>query len=280
MSILTKLFIVLQLVASLALAVLVVVAFKSQEPYKAKLQTTETNLVAAQSAALREKNESAALRTQLTQLSNTLSKDSSAWSAQVTDARSKAVELTVELQSEIAKHAASLNSVTQLTATVNSLKDQIAAKDAELARIRPDNVTLTQKFAELNRANNDLTTQLKLAEQAIRKLQEAIALQGDKPSSSTAGDAKSVLAVQTAVQINGKIGSISTHAGRTYVGLGLGTRDGVKVGTQFAISRGNSYIGDAVVNRATVDESVALITLLKEGKNVQEGDLVTSGIGN
>jgi hypothetical protein len=66
-------------------------------------------------------------------------------------------------------------------------------------------------------------------------------------------------------------------AGSTLIEMPLGARDGVRKGTQFTVSRGGSFIADAVVETVTPDASVAATKNVKSGETVKVGDIVTSG---
>jgi len=154
--------------------------------------------------------------------------------------------------------------------------------DKELADLRPENASLIQKNAELNRVNNELSTQQRFAEQAIRKLQEQIAqapTSGPGASAPAEGNGNQVAALSSAAggAINGKITQVSQSAGHTLVEMPLGDRDGIKVNTRFTIYRNNGYVGDAIVQKVFPDTSVAEVTVIKPGDNVKQGDLVTTG---
>lgn len=281
MSILTKIFIVLQLVCSLALAVAVVVMAGNQPKYKDQVTNSEQGRIAAQAALQLEINKNAAVDALNTKLVTERTKENADWAKQVEALNGKINTLTTDKDTLAAQGSIQVDSIKALTGSVDSLKEQLKAKDDELTRIRPENVGLIGKNAELNRVNNELQTQLKFAETAIRKLQETLAQETLKSGSvapATGGDSKVVQAVvQTPVQINGKVSSVSTDNGRTYIELGLGTRDGVKVNAQFSIYRGDSYVGDAVVSRVVPDQCVALMTVLKPGQSVKAGDVAISG---
>jgi hypothetical protein len=281
LSILTKVFIVLQLVCSLVLAVLVVTMAGGTPRYKAQVEASELGRQAAVAALQKVQNAVEASEAKNAALVGERSKETADWSKQVETLRGEKSVLQTDKDTLQAQTASQADSIKALTESVNSLKEQLKAKDGELTTIRPENVGLIAKNAELNRVNNELTTQLKFAETAIRKLQEAIAVQTEKSGAvapAIGGDAKVVQgAVVTPVQINGKVASVTTENGRTYIELGLGARDGVKVNAQFSVYRGASYVGDAVVSRVVPDQCVALVTVLKPGQSVQTGDVAISG---
>jgi hypothetical protein len=137
-----------------------------------------------------------------------------------------------------------------------------------------------RKNAELNRVNNDQSTSNRLAEQAIRKLQEQLANTETLPGKGAAApsdDESGVLNASASpanAQINAKITSLAPSAGHTLIQVPLGTRDGVKVNTALRIYRNSGYVGDAVVQSVFADTSVAQVTIVKPGDTIKVGDLV------
>ena len=281
MSTLTKVFVVLQLLCSLVLAVLLVLLVSQQDRYKSQVELAEKGRLAAQAALTLTTNKLEVSEAQVAKLTSDRTKEVADWSRKVEDLNGKLASLQTEIDVANGKNGSQQDSIKALTESVNSLKEQLKAKDEELAKIRPEIVRLIAANSELNRVNNELTTQLKFAETAIRKLQEALQVQSEKMGAVTpvtGTDVKVVQAVvQTPVQIDGKVATVTTENGKTYVKLGLGARDGVKMNAQFAIYRGNVFVADAQISRVTADESIALVTVLKPGQAVQAGDLAVSG---
>jgi len=282
LSILTKVFIVLQLVVALVLAVMIVIGFKNLENYKNDVELARKGQLSAQAAFDVERAKNQLGETRLADTQKQLSDQVTALKAQVEGLQGQVASITAERDSLDARNVQFTTQQGQLTASVTALKDQLAAKDDELKQVRPEITRLIAQNAELSRVNNELTTQLNFATAAIRKLQEALAASSEKAGAvvpSSESKSSVVTAVQAPVQVNAKISSVQLNNGRTFVTVPLGTRDGVKVGTQFTVSRGNAYIGDASVTRTTVDESVIQVTLVKPGQTVLVSDLATSVAG-
>jgi hypothetical protein len=284
LSSLTKVFIVLSTVFSLVVSVLIVLMVSKQENYKAQLDSYRTSGVAMQATLNQKTAEAQALSDQVTSMEVKLRDGLQAFQKNAQDATeryAKSEQDRLALQSQLVQIQTQAQSLSQ---TVDTLQKLLAQKDAQVTDLSPKVAGLTQQYNEVYRANNDLQNQLRQAEMTIRKLQEQIATADTAPkagaavSNDTSGQVASLSATrQTTSAINGTVMDIATNAGRTLIETGLGTRDGVKVGTRFAIYRNNSYIGDAVVQRVTPDQSVATVVTTKGGQNAQKGDLVQSG---
>jgi vacuolar-type H+-ATPase subunit I/STV1 len=283
LSTLTKIFIFLQLICSIAVAVVLVFGLSRLQNYRADVDSAEARAVAAQAAYQKSQNDIAVAQAQA---ADAIAKAT----GQVNDLSRANNDLTTknaQLQSQIgaleARNAQQQNSISQLTSSIDSQNSLLAAKDKELAELRPENASLIQKNAELNRVNNELSTQQRFAEQAIRKLQEQIAQAGATGGGAAApaegqGGQVASLTSSASGAINGKINQVTQSAGHTLIEIPLGDRDGVKVNTRFTIYRNNGYVGDAVVQKVFPDSSVAQVTVVKPGDSVKQGDLVTTGV--
>lgn len=287
MSGLTKIFIVLQLVFSVALSVLLVLMVSKQDNYKAQVDAARTASI-AQTASL------AAAQTNV-EIANAAVAD---YEKRLADAKQAAQETAgkllatnasqqaqiLDLQAQIASASTNISALTATNALASKL---VAQYSDQLKDLSPKVSDLTNKYSEATRTINELTTQLRGSERAVRSLQEQIATQQQAPGKSggaaapneSGGQVASLsAATPTATQINGKVTGTADSAGRTLVETGLGSRDGVKVNTRFAIYRNGSYLADAVVQRVTADQSVAVVVgTVKQGETIQKGDVVQSG---
>jgi hypothetical protein len=278
LSTLTKVFIVLQLVCSLVLSVLLVFMVSKQEPYKNRLNDEVTKSAAYQAIAAKNDEQIATKDANFAAVSNQLKEAQAAAASAATDNALKMASLQTNLAKANADNAQLANNVSALTSTSTLQQNLIADMNKSLDDLRPKVATLTSENAQLNRLVNDLKNANDSAEQAIRKLQERIAQAEAAPKASAIGGTSAVnLSAQTNVVINGRITKATQSLGRTLIELSLGTRDGVQVSSRFAVYRDSNYVGDAVVERVSPDQAVAVVTLTKPGQSVQVGDLVMSG---
>jgi hypothetical protein len=284
-SVLTKVFIVLQLVFSLALAVLVIFTLGSIQNYRKQVESSQVAQIAAAANAVQLQNELTLLQSKADAAMSQAKADAA--NDQNTIAGLKTDMAKLQRESDVVSSEAATDkaNLTAAVLSVSGLTDQIKARDTELSSARPQVLKLTAENADLNRTNASLQTQLDSADKAIRTLQEEIA----KSSTSTApagtqANAGTQMEGQTATlaaaaPVNGKVTDVQAHDGRTFITLSLGERDKVEPNTRFTVFRGDTYVGDAVVTKATIDQSVAVVTITKPGEAVKTDDMVISGAG-
>jgi hypothetical protein len=282
MSALTKMLIVLQLVFALVCSTLLVLMVSKQQDYKAKFDQAQTGNIALNAIVADKDRQLAAQGTQLENINKLLTaanNDARQANANRTQSQAAADAKTAELGSQVATLQ---SSVTSLSAANTTLTSQVQNLNDELSKTRPQVAALTRQNSELTRALNEKTNSLAAAEQAIAKLQEQLA-QNKTPSGAVApmgseGQITSLApaAAAPAAKVNAEISEVREVTGRPTIGLQVGTRDGIRANTKLVIYRGNSYIGDAVVQQATPEESVAVVVSTKPGATVQKGDLVST----
>ena len=285
MSGLTKIFIVLQLVFSLVVAVLLVLMVSKLEPYKSLVDQANAGKLGAMSALGAALEDNAAKDATLNKTRSDLQAALAESQRVGTENQAKIAGLTQSLQAAEVKASQAQTQLVSLTNAIATLKDLLAEKDRTLGETTPKVAQLTTQYNEVYRTNNELQNQLRGAEQTIRKLQEQIA---NLPSgggaaggaTASAGDSNAQVASLSAASgqgkgpINARITEVKASAtGRTLIALPLGARDGLKENTRLAIYRGNTYLGDAVIQTVTPDQSAATVVgPVKEP--IQIGDLV------
>ena len=286
MSGLTKILIVLQLVFSVAVAVLLMLMVSRQQSYKTELDNVRTAHIAALATAGHANSELAALRDELSReqgLSKTSEQSLAAASGAAVAAQAKADTTIQSLQKDLQQKETQLVSLTDTIKTLSAQNEHFSKENQEMT---PKLTELVGRNADIARRNNELENAVRSAEQAIRKLQEEITLMTAKGGSASASAATANIGNQVlplnetrsgSGPINGQVTDLQQYAGRTYISTPLGTRDGLKSGSVLAVYRGNTYLGDARVENVTANESVAVMTAIKQGETIQKGDLVMSG---
>jgi hypothetical protein len=172
------------------------------------------------------------------------------------------------------------NTIARDASTMGQMETANSQLTAEVKDSRPKLAQLAKELAEVNMVNEQQATKLEQAARAIDRLKEQL-VDASKPaagaSSTGIGGVKTLsVGLATAVPTNGKVVDVKSDNGKTYLALSLGERDNIQVGTRFLISRGDKYIGDAIVERVSPDQSVAVV---RAGNPfpVQVNDLVSSG---
>lgn len=283
MSSLTKAFIVLTLVFSVALAVLMVMEVGRMANYKENLTAAHAEAFAAQATLDLVRTQQAATNAELQTALKQVADITTAKQTAETKANTDLSTLNNQLAELKSHYDQAMASVSADSAVISSQNDQLAAKDKEISTIRPQITTLIQQNAELNRVNNELANQNRSADMAIRHLQEALATNnatGAGPVDKTNGQVTQGGPAAPSQAINGRITHIQQSAGHTLIETKLGSSSGIAVNSKFMIYRPNGntpmWIGDAVVADVSDDQSVATVTTTNDGQQPQAGDLVVT----
>jgi hypothetical protein len=281
LSALTKILIVLQLVFAVAVSVLLVLLVSRQEAYSKNAEDYRIKYLAA-AATANQKDVQHAADLQAIAAATKAQNDALAQLAQeranAVAAKSADQARILTLEGDVAAQKAQL---AQQSAALDTANKSILAKDSELQVLRPQVSKLTIENNEIARRNNEQENQLRAAQLAIKALQEQLVARG--PSGATSEAGSQVRPMVTASSgapvggaVNARVSNVMPSAGRTLVELPLGTRDGIRQNTPVFIYRSTGYVADAIVERVTVDASVAVVTKVKEGLQVQPGDIVST----
>lgn len=288
MSVLTKVFVVLLIVFSIALSMLVVAAFARQEDWRAsaihwqeaalteqaKARTYAANEKIAQQQALdqhrRDSEELNNLRTEL--------------AAKI----GKIGELDRNLAETQNKLASEQGSVAGLT---NSLQIVSASLDHERGfnqKIAERNSQLEKRNVDLNDRVKELTTSVAMATAQVRALQQQItgfdegrrAASGVAPATQIPGGTAIVEAqvpnvvVSSEMPISAPVRGEVTRVQGTLASLSVGSADGVVPGMNFLVYRRSGsrpqYLGTIKITRVNANESAGTIEQ-SEGA-IQPGD--------
>jgi len=284
---LTKIFIVLATVFSLALSVLLMLFISKQDSYKSQLDAANAARLAALATAGHGNAQFTSLQAQLTAAQDQARTAEQNFQKAKNDAIAEIAQRDTRIQTLEKNNQLQGSQLANASDASKTQANLIAQYSKQIDDLTPKVTELIQRNAELARRNNDLENANRSAEQAIRKLQEEITAKGSTggAGTGTSGATASMNGQVTPLNdvramsgaINGQITDLQQHAGRTYIETPLGTRDGLKPGAVLAVYRGNTYLGDARVENVTASESVSVITTVKQGETIQKGDLVMTG---
>ena len=284
MNILTKVFVVMTTVFSLAGLVFVILILNQQVKYKTSLQAAEARCVGVMANTTKMQSERDNYFAALERLDTAKRENESAMQQTIRNLQNQIAGLERENATGKSDMTTAQASVTALTTANQAMTDTLGKYSTELADLRKQVPVLTQQNAELNRKNDEYATALEAAQNAIRRLQEELAIaQEPQPQKAPTTGAQLGTSTETPTlsavnPINGKVTRVDILNGRTYVTLSLGKRDGVQENYRFTLYRGSSYLGDAVVRKVTPDEAVAEVTTMRPGQVVAASDLAISGI--
>ena len=284
MSVLTKVFVVLLTVLSLALSMLTIGAMAQQQNWKAsaadwqaaalaanaQAQAVTANAALEQQRALARLDDNQAENTRLTNEINELN-------IQLADLRQKNASLTNQLNNEQAQ-ATSL-------ADHNKLLESARVREQELvAKLSERNSLITRQNIDLNDRVKELTANMSMAQSRVRALKEQLgaAIGGEQLSSAQIPGGPNIVQPYTpsvaapggfddvAAPIRGEITAVRGDLAE----ISVGSADGVGHGMRFLIYRrlGNApkYIGTM---RITAVEANAAAGVIEQSEgSIQVGD--------
>lgn len=191
--------------------------------------------------------------------------------AETTQARSSAAQqvmaqLLKDKDGQIADSSALIQKqITQL----GDLNSQIADLSQTLINVRADNRRLSINYMRIQEENKALVTQLTEIQAKADALEEQIAALQEKLGTEL------VITQAPPIEIRGSVTKIDQiNEGLTFVQINVGTRDEVKEGMEFTVSRGDAFVGKIKISTVDTGESVGRLTL---GGGIQEGDAVRAG---
>jgi hypothetical protein len=280
----TKVFTVLNAVMSIALSCLFIAAAAQWDNWKDLARTYQgerdgaiaqwQNAVASGQAATALKDEAISSK-----------------NAELAKAQSEIQELTEKLT----KNSSELTQVknqslgfeagrTKLQETLDTVTGELKSVRAQNGELLKQNVDLQSRNARMNNRNLELTTNVTILQEENRNIQEKLyacqtgrssgTSQARAPVDSVAGTV-AVPAPRVAGAIKGEI----TKVDGTYASVNVGESSGVSNGMTFMIYRGNSYLGDLVIETVRPGESVGKLTTLASS-GVRNGDSVRSDVTN
>ncbi len=279
MSAMTKVFVVLNAVLSIALSCFVVAFTAQSENWKAlalayqqdrdsavtKLQAVAAGLlgsvalkdevIAGQAADIKRLNQ------EKQDLADQLNKTTS--------------EFTVVKNEKVAAEAGR----TKLQEMLDTKMAEVAAIRAQNDELRRQNIDTQARNNRLNLRNLELTTNVTILQDENRNLQEKLyaaqQLASAKPAAVTPAPGTVAAAPSVAGTIKGEI----TVVDGTYASVDVGEASGVQPGMTFMISRGATYLGDLVIDRVRPNEASGKVTMLASAE-IRRGDRVANNVQN
>lgn len=288
MNILTKVFVVLMCVFSIALVALVVPFAANVENYKEQRDAFESSAAAARAdAALAQQRISDGVKEKLKEISD-LKAQLDAERATILSLKSTITGLEADVKRQegtVRSHEASIASqtaaVAQLTGIQKDLRDELKTRRAET-------VDLTKKTIQLEAANNELSTirdtlirQGRLSKETIaalnKELEEANEYIQNNPVATTTTSAEPEKP-QPVTAIRGQVTAVQkAGADITLAELNIGSNDGVQAKMEFIIHRDSEYLGTLVITTVDLQKSAGTLRTVRSGKTIKIGDQAIAG---
>jgi hypothetical protein len=278
--ILTKIFIVLTSLLSVALVPLVMLNTANEETFKKRWldeQAKVKEAVFAKDAAQRLQEassssamaESAALRTEIEKLKGELNtaRESSLQISSVLAGQRGELDVLQASNRVLAESNKIGNETTSLfSKELADLRERLVAAQRDNVRLDEAVATLTSENEVFKASVRQLKEELRQTrdekDRAQSRVSQYVAAVGDLPGGSAPGATRDVVAkVPADRSISASILGVTRGADRTLAEINAGSRDGVQPGWTMMIADGNRFIGNLRITHVDVNRSVGVVEL-------------------
>ncbi len=282
MHVLTKVFVVIAAILSVALSALVIAYAVNTDRVAAAYQEQVSLRVAAESNAMAAAAVSGTEKTRLASAKEQLERDNATLADRIRTLEADNARLLTDKKTAEQERDSITAKIAELGETVKTQAALITSYRDEVTGLRNSELTFRQREIDLNSTLSDRDSQVEVLTQSVRALQEQLA---EIKRSASGAPAAGVISgadqpfSYTGPVINGRIEAVSTDAatGKVVVKVNVGTNDKVSKNMRFAIVRGTeTFVGHMVIVKPDLKWSVGEVTLTAKGSSVQEGDLIKS----
>lgn len=286
MHVLTKVFVFIAAVLSVALSTLVIAFAVNID----KIREDYQNLASAKAAIEAQSAAASAIsdqeRSRLNSVIEQLSREQATLKASLGNLENERNTLSAARAKAETERDAITAKIAELGETTKTQATLITSYRDEVTTLRKNELDYRQRALDMDNRLNDLESQREVLEQNFRAVQEQLA-EAKRSSASAAAPAAGIVSgaadqsfVYTGPRIQGRIEDVKVDAstGKTLVKLSVGTNDRVSKNMKMFLVRGDQFVANVVVITPDLKWSVAEVTLVNKGLQVMAGDLVVSRI--
>ena len=280
MHVLTKVLVVFAAILSVALSALVIAYAVNTDRIAADYSNMQRIKLAVETSHASQLAEWNTIKTrqdaQLMDANNKLAEQQ----ARISTLESERTTILADKAKAIAEKDQVSNSINDLRETAKTQAAIIQNYHDEVSTLRGNELSYRTRMAELDDRINDLVSQNDVLNQNYRALQEQIAeakrAQEQMLSGNKSGGEGPV--VSTGPLINGRIEAVQVDPSskKTIAKINVGTNDRVFKNQQFAVVRGDKFLGNLVITEPDLKWSVGVVNTLGQQVEVKEGDMVMS----
>ncbi len=283
MSTLTKVFIVLTAILSIAVSCLFIAAAAQMANWRELAEQYQQAQLAEVTTRM---NLQTVMESRLAMAEDTLRQSREAADA----AQRRSDDLNTELLESRRRLAAETNDRVAAQAGQKKLQEILDVQNAELTALRQQNGTLLTQNMDLQTRNTrlnsrvlELTSQNTILTEETRNLQEKLyAAQATQrqapagPAPQRAAAAPSASPMPSAVSVRGPIRGEITNVEGSYASINIGESSGVTAGMTFMVHRGATFVAELVIDRVQPQEAGGKLRTVQQA--VQVGDAVAYGL--
>lgn len=281
MHVLTKVFVVIAAILSIALSSLVIAYAVNTDRIAAAYQDAVAQKVSAEAAASAQVAVASAEKIRLASDKEQLARDNASQADRIRVLEQDNAKLLTDKKTAEQERDSITAKISELGETVKTQAALITSYRDEVTGLRKSELTFKAREIDLNNDINNKDSQLEVLTQSVRALQEQLV-----EAKRVAGGAPSIGLVSGVDQpftysgpmIRGRVESVRTDpsSGRTFVKVNVGTNDRAAKNMKFSVIRGSDFIGHIVIADPDLKWSVAEVILTNKGASVQDGDLIQS----
>lgn len=287
MSTMTKVFVVLNSVLSIALSVLFISSAAQWGNWKDLIHKYQS----ARDAAITQRQQTAATAQAALALKD---EAIASWQAKLRQTESELEDAGSKLAQATSDLAVVKNERVALEAGRTKLQEILNVSTGELKTVQKQNQDLLAQNMDLQARNSrlnsrvlELTTNVTILTDQVRNIQEklyAAQTGGSISEPSAGGQAQAAPMGASAAEtpaVTGQIHGEITQVDGTYAAINVGESSGVSAGMTFMVYRrdngSGTYLGDLTVERVRASEAGGKLTTLAAG-SIRQGDRVVAGL--
>lgn len=285
MHFLTKVFVVIATVLSIALSALTIAYATNTDRIRRdyEQQRGKLGMVEASSATAAAQQAAAVTRLQgdIASLQNELSNTK----GQLTDLQGQRSTLISERDKANAERATTQAKIDELAEVAKTQATLLTNYREEVEKLRGSELAFRQQRLELEDRISDLESQREVLDQNYRALQEELAAikteaQGGRVAAAAFSSVSGGSFTYAGPIIQGRVESVERDAAsnKLMAKLNVGTNDRVAKNMRLYVIRDNNFVGNLVVTNADLSFSVGAFDSLGLANEVKAGDLIVSRV--
>ncbi|MDX2131360.1 MAG: hypothetical protein SFY69_04840 [Planctomycetota bacterium] len=283
MHVLTKAFVVLAAVLSIALSALVIAYAVNTDQIATDYRQAKLLADSAQARATDANTQAEAVRTRLSAENRTLS---TALEEKDNTIRRMEAEIatlrTDKMRAEAARQATE-NQIKELGETTKTQAAIIDSYRGENSTLRTNELSYRQRALEMEARLADLESQREVLDQRYRAIMEQFtelkrtAEGGARVGAASAGSIDQPYSY-SGPRISGRVEEVQNESGNQFARVNVGTNDRVAKNMKFAVIRGDAFLCNLVITQPDMRWSVGRVETLGKDVSVQPGDLIVSRV--
>jgi len=297
LSIVSRIFVVLVMILSVAQLAMIGPFIQNTENYKVALAEARQQAATAEENRKNIESDKLAWFKNQTQMVKDLRNETQRLNDQIAQLATDKNRLDIEiergktlLQEQIANGARATYVSEQLGAMNNALKTELDGRRIEMVKqqtrlieLGETNTTLSSKLETFERQVRRFSEQMAILEDDNRKLEDIVrkvpadvlnVIKGVNPDEGSKQD----LAFDSTVPINGLVTEVRKIDNTTFVEVNVGKQDGLAENMKFLVHRGDQFVGTLVITNVDAKSAAGRMRILQG--DVNKGDAVFTGPTN